>query len=382
MLRYRICLLYCFVILASCNDLKKISQPPANNISAIKLLGKYEIPYNLQYNKTTVGGLSGIDYDIKNDQYYLISDDRSDINPARFYTAKIFITPKGIDSIRFVNVASLLQKGNIIYPNKKTDRFHVPDPEAIRYNPIKKELVWSSEGERIVKENDTVLINPSIITISRGGAFKNNFELPDNLIMHVTEKGPRQNGVLEGISFADNYRSLFVNVEEPLYEDGPRADLTDNNAYIRILKFDVASKKNIAQYGYKLEPVAYPPTPATAFKINGVPDILNIGENKFLVIERSFSTGRLACTIRVFITSLDGATDIKNTGSLKNNPNFKPATKKLLLNMDDLGIYIDNIEGMTFGPMLPNGHKTLLFVADNNFDVKEKAQLLLFEVIE
>jgi hypothetical protein len=188
--------------------------------------------------------------------------------------------------------------------------------------------------------------------------------------------------VLEGMSFADNYRSLFVNVEEPLYEDGPRADLTDNNAYIRILKFDAASKKNIAQYAYKLEPVAYPATPATAFKINGVPDILSIGDNKFLVIERSFSTGKQACTIRVFITSLDAATDIKDIPSLKANANFTAATKKLLLNMDDLGIYIDNIEGVTFGPTLPNGHKTLVFVADNNFDIKEKAQLLLFEVME
>ena len=50
--------------------------------------------------------------------------------------------------------------------------------------------------------------------------------------------------------------------------------------------------------------------------------------------------------------------------------------------MDDLGIYIDNIEGVTFGPLLPNGHKTLLFVADNNFTVLQKAQVLLFEVME
>ena len=50
--------------------------------------------------------------------------------------------------------------------------------------------------------------------------------------------------------------------------------------------------------------------------------------------------------------------------------------------MDDLGIYTDNLEGITFGPLLPNGHKTLLFVADNNFSNTEKAQLLLFEVLE
>ena len=123
-------------------------------------------------------------------------------------------------------------------------------------------------------------------------------------------------------------------------------------------------------------------TPATAFKINGVPDILNIGKNKFLVIERSFSTGRPACTIKVFITDLNPATDIKDVVSLKTDKSFIAAPKKLLLNMDDLGIYIDNIEGVTFGPVLPNGHKTLVFVADNNFDAKEKAQLLLFEVME
>jgi hypothetical protein len=200
--------------------------------------------------------------------------------------------------------------------------------------------------------------------------------------MHATENGPRQNGVLEGMSFADNYKTLFVNVEEPLYEDGPRADVAETNTHIRILKFDVAAKKNTAQYAYKLDPVAYPATPADAFKINGVPDILNIGKNKFLVIERSFSTGRLPCTIKVFITDINAATNIKDIPSLKSNTNFVPATKKLLLNMDALGIYIDNIEGVTFGPTLPNGHKTLVFVADNNFAALEKAQLLLFEVME
>ena len=50
--------------------------------------------------------------------------------------------------------------------------------------------------------------------------------------------------------------------------------------------------------------------------------------------------------------------------------------------MDDLDIYRDNIEGVTFGPLLPNGNKTLIFVADNNFNKAEKAQLLLFEVVE
>jgi hypothetical protein len=356
--------------------------PAAENIKALKFLGQYVIPFNTQYKNTTVGGLSGIDYDAKNNLYYLICDDRSDRNPARFYTAKFFITKKGIASVSFTGVTNMLQPDKTVYPNNKKDAFHTPDPEAIRYSPITKQLVWSSEGERIVKENDTVLANPSVTVIDKKGLFKNTFDLPAIFNMKATANGPRQNGVFEGMSFANNYKTLFVNIEEPLYEDGPRADTADNNAYIRILKFDAASKKNTAQYAYELDPVAHPANPVTAFKVNGVPDILSIGNNKLLVIERSFSTGRLACTIKIYIADIAAATNISNINSLQADTNFIPATKKLLLNMDSLGIYTDNIEGVTFGPLLPNGHNTLLFIADNNFNPLQQSQVFLFEVIE
>lgn len=48
--------------------------------------------------------------------------------------------------------------------------------------------------------------------------------------------------------------------------------------------------------------------------------------------------------------------------------------------MDGLGIYIDNIEGVTFGPTLSNGKRSLLFIADNNFNPLEKSQVFLFQV--
>ena len=355
---------------------------PVANIKQLKFLGQHEIPYEFQFNKTTVGGLSGIDYDAVNKCFYIISDDRSEQNAARFYTAKIVITPHGIDSIYFMNVTTFLQSNGDVYPNNKQDPYNTPDPEAMRYNPITKQLIWSSEGERIVRLKDTVLEDPSIISISKKGNYLNKFTLPQNLKMQSTESGPRQNGVLEGLSFAANYTTLFANVEEPLYQDGDRADTTNNKTFIRILQFNTATRKNTKQFAYQLEPVAFAPNPANAFKVNGVPDILSIGHNKLLVIERSYSTGRVACTIKLFIADLNKATDIKPIFSLKTNTKFVSAPKNLLLNMDALGIYTDNIEGVTFGPLLPNGHKTLLFIADNNFSNLQKTQLLLFEVIE
>jgi len=368
------------LVVFSCTTSKKLIQANTG-ISSLKYLGSYEIPFNLKYKSTTVGGLSGIDYDAKNELYYLISDDRSDKNPARFYKAKIFISQKGIDSLVFVDVENMFQSDGKVYPNSLQDRFKTPDPEAIRYNPENDYLLWSSEGERIVRANDTVLINPSVIMIRPNGKYVDSFALPEIMKMTATEKGPRKNGVFEGMSFADKYKTLYVNVEEPLYEDGPRAEVVDNGAFIRIIKFDVNNKKSIAQYAYKLAPVAFAARPENEFKVNGVPDILSLGNKKLLVIERSFSTGRLACTIKLFIADLNDATDVSEM-VLKENHSFTAAKKTLLLNMDDLKIYTDNIEGVTFGPLLPNGHKTLLFIADNNFNPLEKAQVLLFEVNE
>lgn len=369
------------ILLVACTSTKKL-QIGTSSIQSIRLVAQKEIPYNLFFKNTVVGGLSSIDYDANKKLFYFICDDRSYKNPARFYTAKINFSNKNIDTIELINVQFLFQPDGTVYPNSKQNKTNTPDPEAMRYNPISKQLVWSSEGERIVKATDTVLANPSINIISTKGKFIQSFPIPANMHMQTIEKGPRQNGVFEGMTFADNYKTLFVNVEEPLYEDGPRADLIENKAFIRIAKFDVITKQNIAQYAYKLEPVAHPATPVDTFKINGVPDILWLGNNKLLVIERSFSIGIKPCTIKVFITDLSNATDVKNNPSLASNTQFIAATKKLLLNMDELGIYTDNIEGVTFGPTLPNGHKTLLFIADNNFDETEISQVLLFEIVE
>jgi hypothetical protein len=369
----------CLSLLASCTSSKKITTSQPVSISQLKFLGEYDVAHAKQFKETTIGGLSGIDHDAKNDIYYMISDDRSAINPARFYTAKIHVKEDQIDSVEFIDVKTLLQKNGESYPGSKKDPFHTPDPEDIRYNPLKDEIIWSSEGER--KPANNILEDPSVIVVNRTGNYKDSFELPANMHMHATENGPRQNSVFEGLAFTADYKYLFVSVEEPIYEDGPRAGAGDSTAWIRIIKFDTEKRKQIAQFAYKIEPAAYPAIPAGSFKINGVSAILSAGEDKLFVVERSFSTGRLACTIRVFLVDMNDATDIATTNSLEMQPAAKPVSKKILLNMDDLGRYIDNIEGVTFGPTLPNGHRTLIFVADNNFSPLEKTQLLLFEII-
>jgi hypothetical protein len=364
------------VLMISCTSQKTIT---VSEHSQLKFLSEYDVPFNQSFQGTTIGGLSGIDYDSKRNIYYLICDDRSAINPARFYTAKIFLNGIKIDSVQFVSVKNLLQPNGNVYPDSKEDPFHTPDPEAMRYNAKTGQLVWSSEGERIVKNNYLILEDPSVNIISTDGKYNDSFVLPSNLHMQQTQNGPRQNGVFEGLSFAENFKTLFVSIEEPLFEDGPRAGLKDSSAWIRILKYNAKTKKPEAQFAYQIDPVAYPANPSGAFKINGVPDILAINDHQLLVIERSFSTGRNPSTIKVYLAELNGATNVLNTKSLVTGE-FTAVSKKLLLNMDELGIYIDNIEGVTFGPKLSSGRQSLIFVSDNNFSKEQTTQFLLFEV--
>jgi hypothetical protein len=355
------------MLLTGCSAAHKTTTPV---VSTLRLIHKYTVPHNLSFNGTTIGGLSGIDYDTAQQVYYLICDDRSEKQPARFYTAQLTT-----DSIRFTAVTSLRMPDGNVYPATKN---MAPDPEAMRYNPHTGHLIWSSEGERIV-DKDTILKDPGVYEISKDGRFLDSFAIPSPFHMQAINAGPRRNGTFEGLGFTPDGRYMFVNLEEPRYEDGPRAGFTDTTAYIRILKYDLQSRKSVAQYAYKLDPVAQKPIPADKFYINGISDMLVLSASQLLIIERSFSTGIKDCTIRLFIANLDKATDVGNINSLQEIRTFTPINKKQLFNFDSLHTYIDNIEGMTFGPRLPNGHRSMIFVADNNFSAQEETQFYLFE---
>ena len=372
-------LLFGAIYLFSCGTQNKVGKPP---IRQLRFVSEFNLPHGMQFRGTTVGGLSGIDYHAGDDLYYLVADDRSDINPARFYTAKIVIGQRGIDTVLLLRVDTLRQRNGKPFPNKRENSLMTPDPEAVRYNQTNNTLVWSSEGERIVRKGISVLTNPSINIMAINGTLIDTLPLPVNMHMQEIEKGPRQNGVFEGLSFSPDAKRLFVSVEEPLHEDGPRAGLKDTAGWIRLVDYDMATKQPVAQYAYQIDPVVQEPISPGLFVVNGVPDILTLNNHQLLVLERSFSTGRLTCNVRVYLADLRGAENIAGVASLKTKVPAKPVRKTLLLNMDTLGRWVDNVEGMTFGPRLPNGKRSLLFVTDDNFSPMERMQFFLFEVIE
>ncbi len=379
---YGLAVFACLIFVYSCSSSTRTQRRKSPGITELRFISEYIVPNGTQFQGTTVGGLSGLDYDARRDVYYMVCDDPSATNPARFYTARIAISGKRIDSVIFIKVDTFLNQQGKPYPDIRKDRVHSADLEAMRYDRYRDEFIWSSEGQRVIRDSIRDLQNPAIVITDRNGKYKDSFALPPNMHIQLEEKGPRHNSVFEGLSFDEDHRHVYISVEEPIYEDGPKAGLGDSTALIRILKFNRKLKQCVAQYGYRIGSIPFPANPPGAFKINGVSDILYLGNEKFIVIERAYSTGRIPTDIKIYLADATDAEDISSVPSLEAQPARKLITRKLLFDMNNaLGFDIFNIEGVSFGPVLANGHRSLLFVTDNNFNVKEKTQFFLFEVL-
>jgi 3-phytase len=66
-----------------------------------------------------------------------------------------------------------------------------------------------------------------------------------------------------------------------------------------------------------------------------------------------------------------GATDVSGRDSLSGE-DWTPVRKTLLYDFPNP----DNLEGMTFGPELPDGDRTLVVVSDDNFLILQSTQIV------
>lgn len=90
--------------------------------------------------------------------------------------------------------------------------------------------------------------------------------------------------------------------------------------------------------------------------------------------------------MKLFLVDAKSASDTKDIVALQSGQ-FQPANKQLLLDLSTVkdkipSKRIDNLEGLTFGPLLPSGNRSLLMVSDDNFNAfgPQISQILLFEI--
>lgn len=361
---------------------------------SLSYIGQQIVASGTSFDGTTVGGLSGIDFDAGTGTYFAISDDRSGLNAARFYNLSLDIdrfarsaTP-GAAGVVFNSVTTLqTPTGAAFAPN-------TVDPEGIRYNAATRTLVWSNEGQR----SAAGLQDPTVREMRLDGSHVRAFGVPaaykplgSAAGTAAGDRGIVNNLAFESLTFSTDGRTLYTATENALVQDGPTASVS-RGSRSRILSFDVASGQAGAEYAYDVSPVAIAPNPAGAFATNGLTDLLAIGDRQFIGIERSFATGAqtpgtpvTGNTIRLFHIDARQATDISGRESIDGDDSVVAAKKELLLDLSDLRnddgspLALDNIEGLTLGPVI-GGKQTLMLVSDNNFSGTQFTQFVALQV--
>jgi hypothetical protein len=329
--------------------------PAAAKRPHLEFRGQAIVPTGTTFEGTTVGGLSSITYDAKRDLYYALSDDPSQFQPARFYTVSLRERDGRLTNgdVAFDDVTTLLAPDGAPYPTASLD------PEGLALTKDRR-LILTSEGFA----NSNPPIDPFIRRYGLDGSFLGSLPVPQAFLPNADHtRGVRNNLGFESAGVRG--RRLFTGSENALVQDGPAATVA-NGSPARLLRYDLKTGRADRQWFYETDPVAEPPVPATQFSVNGLVELLPLSNKHLLAMERSFSVGAPGTgnTIKLYEVELRGAT----------------AHKNLLLNLNTLGIPLDNVEGLTFGPRLRDGRQSLVLVSDNNFAASQFTQFLLFAI--
>jgi hypothetical protein len=336
---------------------------------SLQFLGQAIVPTGAMFGGTTIGGLSSITYDERRGDFYVLSDDPSQFNPTRFYTTRLGIADGHLTSgdVHFTGVTTLLA------PNGQPYAPFSVDPEGLTLAK-NGELILTSEG--IAAQG----IAPFVRRYALNGAFRGDLPVPGAFQPTGPTHGVRQNLAFEAAAVAPDGRHLFVGMEGALVQDGPASTLT-NGSPSRILRYNLASGRLDRQYVYLTDPIAQAPVPPTQFAVSGLVELLPFNTEYMLSMERSFSVGvpGTGNTIKLYFDSFPGADDVNGAESIAGQlGSLQTVRKTPLLNLDTLGLPLDNVEGMTLGPRLPDGRESLILVSDNNFAASQFTQFLLF----
>ncbi|MEN9566642.1 MAG: hypothetical protein RLZZ69_1838 [Cyanobacteriota bacterium] len=340
---------------------------------SLEFIDRYEIP-KAEFQNTVVGGLSAIAYNRQEDLFYVLSDDRGKRSPARFYTFKLAVQQSNqqikIDSFKPQQVTILLDETGKKYLTGKID------PEGLALSP-RNTIFIASEGDP-TKEIAPFIAEYELAT----GKKLSDLPLPPRYLVNEKSQGIQENLLFESLTInrtglpEDPFR-IFTATESALLQDQSLEE--QEQTRVRFLHYvvnPVGKPIVVAEHLYLLDPA---PVETIA---NGLTELLALKtEGYFLSLERTY--GFTGAGAKIFQLVIGNATDTTKIDSLKGNiAQVQPLHKKLLFDLQDLGIYLDNLEGMTIGPRLPDGSQSLLLISDDNFNDEQINQLLLFRLIE
>ncbi|AXT50094.1 esterase-like activity of phytase family protein [Aquimarina sp. BL5] len=350
----------------------RISTKNENTIN-IQYLDEYVIYNDSIFEGSKIGGLSGIEYNKEKNTYYVVCDDAK--NP-RFYKASITLENNKFNKVAVDQLIKIKDQHNQFLDK------NVADLEAIRTFG-KDKFIFASEGS--IKHN----YNPAIFITDAAGNYRKKFQLPSYFLTDSTSVNkPRHNGIFEGLVNDITSKGYWAAMELPLELDGEEPTIDNSGTPVRITHFNINTNQADFQFTYPLDKLSK--DPKGKFGVNGVTALQQLTKNQFLIVERGYAAGygTQGNTVRIYLTNTKDVTNTLDFESLKDKK-YQSATKQLLFDFESIrnqltDQIIDNIEGITFGPILANGNQSLLLISDNNFNpiTEQINQLILLELFK
>ncbi|NEO67652.1 MAG: esterase-like activity of phytase family protein, partial [Moorea sp. SIO4G2] len=160
---------------------------------SVDFLGEYQLPQT-EFKNTVVGGLSGLAYDRERDRFLAVSDDRSRLAPARFYTLKLTFNPTDTGNIGIENV----EVEDVTFLKDKNGETFLPgtlDPEGIAWSG-KDSVFISSEGAT----NQGIAPFIRQFDIATGKQLQ-NLKIPQRYLPNNTDLETVSNGIQDNLGF-------------------------------------------------------------------------------------------------------------------------------------------------------------------------------------
>lgn len=332
----------------------------------LKLLAQVNLPSTITVGDAPLGGLSGM-VNIGGNEYLAISDDRSELAPARMVKLRIEFNKGKELSVTALENITLSRHGTPF-------KFNEIDPEAIALH--EKTLIVASEGSY----RKGLRSPPFIRQFSFDGSQVADINFDEDRYVPEAEgpitKGVRANLGFESISFSPSGKTLFAVTEAALRQDAPY-DYHAHNI-VRLMAIDLVGRNSTKEYAIKLDHIQVDGAGGILTGENGISDIMALTETEILIMERAWINSIKRQIVRLYSVKLDEKAEVSGINQLA--ADTPVLEKSLVLDLEDLGVQLDNLEILCRGPKV-DGKETLIVASDNNFSRSQTNQFFLFQIL-
>lgn len=250
------------------------------------------------------------------------------------------------------------------------------DPEGLRS---------LSDGRYIISDE----YGPQLLEFAANGHVDRVWQLPGHLKVQnpspnrdeenaINSVGRASNKGMEGLAVSHDGKHFVGLMQQSLLQDSVRSPEGKVSGQVcRLVELDRTTGA-LNEYLYVLDSPSH-----------GTNEILAFGPQQYLVIEKDSLTGTEAVYRKLMLVSVDGATNIagQNRAFADGIPqDVRPVSKVEFLNFLDPAFGLagpnmpEKIEGLTWGPNLPDGRRCLIVVIDNDFESAAPSQFWIFAV--